>query len=700
MRHPLLRRLKVLLGLGLILLAARPGWGAALPDNTILQRTRESSAWILNQQGKESFITGTGWVFDAANRLLVTNDHVVGDSVKVAVMFPLYRDRQLLSDKKDYLKFLAKGEHIFRGTVLATDAKRDLALIQLDHVPQVAALPLAKESSSKNERVFIIGNPGDSKQLWATNSGSVEHVASEVIIEANTGLQVKANILRVQMVQPIKPGYSGGPVVNERGEIVGVTTVKAAGLGGGCIDVSEIRTFVEEARRVVNPKTSADYKNAGSYHSNQKRYDRALEFFTKAIQLLPTDPEAYVFRGSVHIKQGNYDLAIKEYDRAIQINSKYAWAYNNRGDAYRLKRQYDRALRDFNNALQCNADYAFSYYNRSLVYRAHNDLEQAKKDYQKALTLAPTLADYQPEVPRDELKYLDRYVRKYLPDDVQAVLAVNVRELLDAPAAKLYRAKVEELLKNESLLQVTLTGLAIDPFQDLSRIFVAGSSPDGKLFGRWRLLIQGRFDPDRFHTLANDYFGTQKVADSFGGQYRIYEIKKDSGLLPGYFALVNSTLLVYSPNQEEVVDALTKGAGWKRTALEHDEVQECLRRVNIKQPLWLLALGGALVNKGVAADKAFGLQSLTGGFTLDRDARAEFVVSAVDEKSAPDLEKEIAKDLPKLVESLNGQATKNKELAPLVELLRALRLTRRGDSIIIKGRVPGATLEPAVRKTP
>lgn len=93
-----------------------------------------------------------------------------------------------------------------------------------------------------------------------------------------------------------------------------------------------------------------------------ERYDEALGFCSKAIDLDPTAAEYFNNRGNIHFCLGNTEDSIRDYDRAILLNNQYSNAYFNRGCIY---------------------------------YESLGNIEQAKKDWLKAVELNP---EYKSEI--------------------------------------------------------------------------------------------------------------------------------------------------------------------------------------------------------------------------------------------------------------------------------------------------------------
>ncbi len=200
---------------------------------------------------------GTGWVVDAEKRLILTCRHIVGEQAKLEVFFPTFRDGRLLADSSDYLgrraKLRASG-HLVTGNVLRTSDALDLALIEVPSLPAgTRALSFADRPVSLGQSVRSIGHRGDVDTLWNTTIGTVRQHGrlAEGYFWRAEKLAVDLPSLIVQL--PIEEGDSGGPVLDDRGGVVGIISalrrrVPLAAVGP---DASAIRRFL---KRVEPPR--------------------------------------------------------------------------------------------------------------------------------------------------------------------------------------------------------------------------------------------------------------------------------------------------------------------------------------------------------------------------------------------------------------------------------------------------------------
>lgn len=145
---------------------------------------------------------GSGVIVDKDGYILTTN-HVIKDADEIMVK---------LSDKRE-----------FKGKVIGTDPKTDLAVIKIDsnHLP---VIKLGDSDSLKvGETVIAIGNPFGLNQT--VTSGIVSATG-----RANVGIADYEDFIQTDAA--INPGNSGGALVNVKGELVGINTAIFSTSGG------------------------------------------------------------------------------------------------------------------------------------------------------------------------------------------------------------------------------------------------------------------------------------------------------------------------------------------------------------------------------------------------------------------------------------------------------------------------------------
>ncbi len=147
------------------------------------------------QQGQ-----GSGFVLNKEG-LILTNNHVIDNAQRVEVT---------LSDK-----------HKYKATVLTVDKGHDLALIKINGAPGLVPATLAESQGLVvGQRVYAIGNPfGLSGTM---TRGIVSAIRS---IRGSEGNPIEDAI---QTDAAVNPGNSGGPLLNSRGEVIGITTLIAS----------------------------------------------------------------------------------------------------------------------------------------------------------------------------------------------------------------------------------------------------------------------------------------------------------------------------------------------------------------------------------------------------------------------------------------------------------------------------------------
>jgi len=145
------------------------------------------------QQGQ-----GSGFILDKQGHIL-TNNHVIDNAQRVEVT---------LSDK-----------HKYKATVIVVDKNHDLALLQIN-APNLTPATLSESNGLiVGQRVYALGNPfGLSGTM---TRGIISAIRS---IRGPSGNPIEDAI---QTDAAVNPGNSGGPLLNSRGEVIGITTLIA-----------------------------------------------------------------------------------------------------------------------------------------------------------------------------------------------------------------------------------------------------------------------------------------------------------------------------------------------------------------------------------------------------------------------------------------------------------------------------------------
>ncbi|MET8835446.1 trypsin-like peptidase domain-containing protein [Micromonospora sp. NPDC004540] len=154
--------------------------------------------------------TGSGFAIDNEQHI-VTNDHILarGGSGPVTV------------ETSDGRRFTAE--------VVGREPGSDLAVLKVPASARLSALPLAKPNSTRvGEPVLAVGSP----------LGLAGTVTAGIVSALNRQVRIgSGRHTAVQTDASINPGNSGGPLVNARGEVVGVNTAIATIDGNGSIGI-------------------------------------------------------------------------------------------------------------------------------------------------------------------------------------------------------------------------------------------------------------------------------------------------------------------------------------------------------------------------------------------------------------------------------------------------------------------------------
>ncbi|MGD9075548.1 MAG: Do family serine endopeptidase [Desulfobacteraceae bacterium] len=167
---------------------------------------------------------GSGVIMDGSKGYIITNHHVVARATEIKV---------ITSEQKEY-----------KGKVLGSDPRSDLAVLQIDVRQQLPEIGMGNSDDLMiGETVIAIGNP----------FGLSHTVTTGVVSALDRSVRTEERVYRhfIQTDASINPGNSGGPLLNIEGELIGINTAiyqKAQGIGFA-IPINKAKRIVRELIR-------------------------------------------------------------------------------------------------------------------------------------------------------------------------------------------------------------------------------------------------------------------------------------------------------------------------------------------------------------------------------------------------------------------------------------------------------------------
>jgi len=196
---------------------------------------------------------GTGGLV-SNDGLVFTNSHVVGDAKKVYVYF-------MPKNSSNYSR-----EDYKIGMVVNRNIKSDLALIKLLKNPiGVKPLSLADASSIKiGQDVHAIGHPGNGSQ-WTYTRGYIGQILNNYEWDYNDGITRKARMV-IQSQTPIMGGNSGGPLLNDNAEVIGINSFSSDYAAANyAVSVKDLKLFLNEKYTIPKATTKTAEAKQASY---------------------------------------------------------------------------------------------------------------------------------------------------------------------------------------------------------------------------------------------------------------------------------------------------------------------------------------------------------------------------------------------------------------------------------------------------
>ena len=317
--------------------------------------------------------------------------------------------------------------------VVGFDPEHDLVILQV----KSKGTPLRLGKGKINDQIFAAGYPAVlvyrneqyqfNQEYRDDREGTIHNIWNE-----GKQLQLIANG-KYSSLSPLTSGNSGGPVVNLKGEIVGVAVTgesvdSKTPAFGGAVSTLVLKELIEKSKS-VEPMSLQNWQEEDCVRAyvfykqgedkmkeaelkekmtEQKQLSgEAIEYFDEATKLCPNYAAAHLGLGKAKLFLDEFKAAIDSFTKVIKLNPDYyrAYFYNgtahlglgeNGGNTEERQQHYNAAIMDFNEAIKRAKNDSAYYIKRaaakfhfaelktdkkrvftSLYYEAINDLTEA-----------------------------------------------------------------------------------------------------------------------------------------------------------------------------------------------------------------------------------------------------------------------------------------------------------------------------------
>ena len=184
---------------------------------------------IFSINSEKTLSLGSGIVI-ADNGYILSNEHVSGSKYSKCYV-------TIQGEKKEY-----------QGTVIWSDSDIDLSIIKID---KYGLTPISLGDSDKiriGQTVYAIGNPIGLDFERTVTSGIISAVERTIKLEENEEYSYMEDL--IQTDAGINSGNSGGPLINSKGELIGINTVKIAEAEsiGFAVPINIVKPIIEKIK--------------------------------------------------------------------------------------------------------------------------------------------------------------------------------------------------------------------------------------------------------------------------------------------------------------------------------------------------------------------------------------------------------------------------------------------------------------------
>jgi len=275
----------------------------------LAKRLQEGIVMISAEKNGEKYFLGNGFIFNDRG-IGITSYHI------------------LLAATQNYKGFLIKanfadGNSYLIENILNTDSQKDICIFSINR-SNSPHLPLGDSTNiAIEEYIYFISNP--------------ESLTADLSEGSIINKTIFQDIHNIQFFGQIQLGHCGGPILNKKGEALGIITLGQLNddYHNYAITINDIKPLLNINKKISLASFPVDkrfyFATMGEALAAKGDYSKAIEYFKKAIEIAPTDAWTYYNLGTTYFHLNNPEIAKSYYNKALDLEPNFSEALYNLG---------------------------------------------------------------------------------------------------------------------------------------------------------------------------------------------------------------------------------------------------------------------------------------------------------------------------------------------------------------------------------
>ena len=268
-----------------------------LPSVVGISTAQASEATMFRSRQEEKWSVGSG-VIVSADGYVLTNQHVVG------------------SNPDQIVVTLADGKTV-TGKTQWSDPSLDLAVIKVEMDGMVPATLGDSEGIAVGDTAVAIGNPLGLQFQRTVTAGIVSAINRTISVSTETGENFMEDL--IQTDASINPGNSGGPLINSKGEVIGINTIKVTSAEGMGFAIPINITKPVIAKFFEKGNYSTPYGGVFGFDKTAAQYAKVANGMPNGVYVSQLDPSGPVYNAGISVGDIITKVGDHEVDSMIEL---------------------------------------------------------------------------------------------------------------------------------------------------------------------------------------------------------------------------------------------------------------------------------------------------------------------------------------------------------------------------------------------